>query len=295
MNRRDNRPNRHRQNHSAPRKSGNRETHSRTQRERNSNRGKSFQGKDNLGGDHVEGRQAVRELLLGGKRRVHRVVISEDVDDTAILAEISDICHDRRVPVQQISRRKLDEYALTESHQGVIAQADHIRAVEFDQLFVNEQKTPPLIVALDGVTDPRNLGAILRTCEVLGVDGVVLPRHRAARLTPSAVKAAAGAIEHLPIALVSGLPTTVKQVSESGMWVVGLDSDAKDSIHDLRVATEPLMVVLGAEGEGLSHLTKQRCDQLVSIPQIGQVSSLNVANATAITIYEINRRRKMEG
>ena len=176
----------------------------------------------------------------------------------------------------------------------MIAQAESIRPVEVETLIARSSGELPLVVALDGVTDPGNLGAILRTAEVAGVTGIVLPRHRAVRLTPAAVKAAAGAVEHLPIALVAGLPAVMKEVSAKGLWIVGLDGDATNSIYEMRVATEPLMIVLGAEGEGLSHLTKKRCDQLVSIPQIGHIESLNVSNAAAITIYEIQRQREID-
>jgi 23S rRNA (guanosine2251-2'-O)-methyltransferase len=161
-------------------------------------------------------------------------------------------------------------------------------------LLSTQQDEPALVVALDGVTDPGNLGAILRTAEVAGVTGVVLPRHRAVRLTPAAVKAAAGAVEHLPIALVGGLPTALRRMSDEGLWVIGLDGTSKNSIYQLRVANESLVIVFGAEGRGLSHLVAQRCDQLISIPQNGQLESLNVSNAAAITIYEVRRRREMD-
>jgi 23S rRNA (guanosine2251-2'-O)-methyltransferase len=216
------------------------------------------------------------------------------VHDTAILAEIADLSEERRVPIRQLTREKLDDYALTESHQGVIAKAESIQPVDLDMLLSARQHEPLMVVALDGVTDPGNLGAILRTAEVAGVTGVVLPRHRAVRLTPAAVKAAAGAVEHLPIALVGGLPTALRQMSDQGIWVIGLDGTAKDSIYKLRVAKEPLTIVLGAEGRGLSHLVSQRCDQLVSIPQNGQLESLNVSNAAAVTIYEVRRRREID-
>ena len=272
--------------------------HSRRGAQGNRNRGESRPGtatskRDGLGGDHIEGRQAVRELLRAGTRRTQQVLISEDVYDTAVLAEIADLCEERRVPLQHFTRKKLDDYALTDSHQGVIAQAEPIQPVALETLISENPKKLPMIVALDGVTDPRNLGAVLRTAEVAGVTGIVLPRHRAARLTPAAVKAAAGAVEHLPIALVAGLPAAIKQMSDKGLWVIGLDESARTSIYDMRVATEPLTVVLGAEGEGISHLIKQRCDQLVAIPQTGQIGSLNVSNAAAITIYEIKRQREI--
>lgn len=279
-------------------KSSERPGPSRSGPQRNKSRGETRSGtttskRDGLGGDHVEGRQAVRELLRAGTRRTQQVLISEDVYDTAVLAEIADLCEERRVPLRQLSKRKLDDYALTESHQGVIAQAEPIRSVALETLIAENPKKLPMVVALDGVTDPRNLGAVLRTAEVAGVTGVVLPRHRAARLTPAAVKAAAGAVEHLPIALVAGLPAAMKQMSDKGLWIVGLDESAQTSIYDMRIATEPLTVVLGAEGEGISHLIKQRCDQLVAIPQTGQIGSLNVSNAAAITIYEIKRQREI--
>lgn len=247
-----------------------------------------------LGGDHIEGRQAVRELLRAGRRRVEQVLVSEEVHDTAILAEIADLSEERRVPIRELTRRKLDEHALTESHQGVIATAEPIQPVDLDVLLSTQQDEPALVVALDGVTDPGNLGAILRTAEVAGVTGVVLPRHRAVRLTPAAVKAAAGAVEHLPIALVGGLPTALRRMSDEGLWVIGLDGTSKDSIYQLRVAKESLVIVLGAEGRGLSHLVAQRCDQLISIPQNGHLESLNVSTAAAITIYEVRRRREMD-
>ena len=187
--------------------------------ERNRNRrdpgsNKAHNKTDDLGGDHIEGRQAVRELLRAGTRRTQQVLISEDVHNTAVLAEIADLCQERRVPIRQLTKRKLDDYALTESPQGVIAQAESIRPVPIETLISANSNKPPVIVALDGITDPRNLGAILRTAEAAGVTGVVLPRHRAARLTPAAVKAAAGAVEHLPIALVGGLPAVIKQMSD---------------------------------------------------------------------------------
>ena len=257
-------------------------------------KGKSRTRSDDLGGDHVEGRQAVRELLRAGRRKVEQVLVSDEVRDTAILAEIADLSEERRVPFRQLTRAKLDDLALTESHQGVIAAAEPIRAVDLDEVLSAKQNEPFMVVVLDGVTDPGNLGAILRTAEIAGATAVVLPRHRAVRLTPAAVKAAAGAVEYLPIALVGGLPTALQRMSNEGLWVVGLDGSARDSIYELRVANEPLAIVFGAEGRGLSHLVGQRCDQLVSIPQNGRLESLNVSNAAAVTIYEVRRRREME-
>lgn len=244
-----------------------------------------------LGGDHVEGRQAVRELLRAGKRKVHEVLISEDAHSAATLAEIVDLAGDRRVPVREVTRRKLDEAALTAAPQGVMAKAAAVQPVPLEELARPMGNTLPLVVATDGVTDPGNLGAILRTAEVAGATGVVLTSHRSANLTPAAVKAAAGAIEYLPIALVGGLPAALAKLRDAGLWAIGLDGHASDGLESLRVADEPLVLVLGAEGRGLSALVERRCDQVVSIPVMGRIESLNVAAAAAVALFDIARAR----
>ncbi len=248
-----------------------------------------------LGGDHVEGRQAVRELLRAGTRKVHEVLISEDAHSAATLAEIVDLAGDRRVPLREVTRRKLDEVALTAAPQGVIAKAAAVQPVTLEELARPVGHTPPLIVATDGVTDPGNLGAILRTAEVAGATGVVLTSHRSANLTPAAMKAAAGAVEYLPIALVGGLPAALAKLRDAGLWAIGLDGHAPGGLESLRVGDEPLVLVLGAEGRGLSALVERRCDQVVSIPVLGRIESLNVAAAAAVALFDIARARKGSG
>ncbi|MYJ46690.1 MAG: 23S rRNA (guanosine(2251)-2'-O)-methyltransferase RlmB [Acidimicrobiales bacterium] len=248
-----------------------------------------------LGGDHVEGRQAVRELLRAGKRKVHEVLISEDAHSAATLAEIVDLAGDRRVPVREVTRRKLDEAALTAAPQGVIAKAAAVQPVPLEELARPKGNTLPLVVATDGVTDPGNLGAILRTAEVAGATGVVLTSHRSANLTPAAAKAAAGAIEYLPIALVGGLPAALAKLRDAGLWTIGLDGHAPEGLESLRVGDEPLVLVLGAEGRGLSALVERRCDQVVSIPVLGRIESLNVAAAAAVALFDIARARAGDG
>ena len=237
----------------------------------------------------------MRELLRAGSRKVHEIVLSEDAHESAVLAEIADLAADRRVPVRETSRRKLRDQALTESPQGVIAKAQEIRPVPLEELARPHRGAAPLLIAADSVTDPGNLGAILRTAEVAGATGVVLGRHRSASLTPAAVKAAAGAIEHLRFAQVGGLPAALKQLREAGLWVIGLDGNASDGLEDLRVADEPVVVVVGAEGRGLSTLVERRCDQVISIPVYGRIESLNVAAATAVALFDIARARAGDG
>jgi 23S rRNA (guanosine2251-2'-O)-methyltransferase len=144
---------------------------------------------------------------------------------------------------------------------------------------------------LDGVTDPRNLGAIVRAAETAGVTGVVMAKHRSAPVSATAAKTAAGAIEYVPFAVVGGIPAALERAKRAGVWCIGLDGDATTTLSDLPFATEPLAIVLGAEGGGLSPLAKRRCDTLAVIPMRGRIESLNVAAAAAVVCHEIARRR----
>jgi len=245
-----------------------------------------------LGGEQVEGRQAVRELLVAGNRKVREVWVSADLDQNEIVADIVDIARSMRVPVTEVARKRLEAQARSEAPQGVIAFAAPLQEVELATLLQRRPNNPPFLVAVDGVTDPGNLGALLRCCDGAGVHGVVLPRHRAVHITPTAAKAAAGAAEHVPMAMVGGLPTALTRIKEAGVWVVGLDDEADRSLFELDdLAAEGICLVLGAEGAGLSRLVRERCDMIVSIPMRGRLSSLNVSAAAALAVYEVTRHR----
>ena len=245
-----------------------------------------------LGGDQVEGRQAVRELLVAGRRRAREVWFASDLEPAPILGEIEDLCQRQRVPLRRVARGRLESTARSEAPQGVLARAEPLREADLDELCTGRPGgAAPFLVALDGVTDPQNLGAVLRTAACAGVTGIVLPRHRAVHVTPTVAKAAAGAIEHLPIALVPGLPTALTRAKAAGVWSVGLDADGDRPVFELEVATEPVLLVLGAEGAGLARLTKQRCDVLARIPLAGELASLNVSAAAAVACFEVARRR----
>lgn len=237
----------------------------------------------------MEGRQAVRELLAAGRRRVREVWLAEGMEDAPLLAEIVDLAATRRVPVKRVGRGRLDAAARTEAPQGVLAHAEPLPEADLDELAGPEA----FLLVLDGVTDPHNLGALLRTAECAGVTGAVLPRHRAAHVTPAAAKAAAGAIEHVPLALVPGIPAALRRLHDLGIWTVGLEAEADRSVFDLdpALARGPLAVVVGAEGTGLARLVRQRCDLLVRIPQRGRIASLNVSAAGAVACFEVARRR----
>jgi 23S rRNA (guanosine2251-2'-O)-methyltransferase len=249
-----------------------------------------------LGGDQVEGRQAVRELLLAGRRRTHEVLLAADLDPAPVIEDIRELAAEGRVPVREVSRARLEGQARTDAPQGVIAHAAPLPEADLDDLAGPRRGGPaPFLVALDGVTDPGNLGALLRSAEGAGATGIVLPRHRSVHVTPAATKAAAGAIEHLPIAVVGGLPAALARLRELGVWVVGLDGAADRPLWSLDLGDEPVALVLGAEGAGLGRLVRSRCDVVVAIPLAGRLGSLNVAAAGALACFEVARRRVAGG
>ena len=243
-------------------------------------------------GEQVEGPQAVRELLLARKRRVHRVIISEGGAGGAVLSEIAALARSAGVPVRTVDRSQLMAAAQTDSPQGVVATADPVPEADLDRLAHRPTAGPaPFLVVLDGVTDPHNLGAVMRTAACAGSTGIVIGRHRAAGLTPAAVKAAAGAVEYLPVATVGGVPAALSSLSVAGVWNVALDPQAPRSLWELEIASEPVALVLGSEGRGISRLARDRCDLALSIPLPGAIASLNVSAAAALACFEVARRR----
>lgn len=251
-------------------------------------KGKNHSG---VGGHQIEGRQAVRELLLAGTRRTREVILSADLDPAPILEEIVQLADEMRVPISEMSRTKFDATTKTEGPQGVLAYAESLPTTPLEELLQERNGVKPFLLVLDGVTDPGNLGAVLRTAECAGVTGIVLPKHRSAHITPTVTKTAAGAVEHLPMAVVGGLPTAIKEMSAAGVWTVGLDMAGGQTIFELEMAGEGVALVLGAEGKGLSKLVRERCDVTAMIPMKGALNSLNVSAAGAVAIYEIARGR----
>jgi 23S rRNA (guanosine2251-2'-O)-methyltransferase len=235
----------------------------------------------------------VREVWVAGDVDMpDRDGTAAPIDANDIVGDIVEIARTMRIPVEQVARKRLDMVARSEAPQGVIAFADELAEADLDVLMKRRANTPPFLVAVDGVTDPGNLGALLRVCDGAGVTGVVIPRHRAVHVTPTVAKSAAGAIEHIPMALVGGLPTALQRMRDNGIWVVGLDDAANQSLFDLGdLAAEAVCLVLGAEGPGLSRLVRERCDVVVSIPMRGRLSSLNVSTAAALATYEVARHR----
>lgn len=245
---------------------------------------------EGLGGEQVEGRQAVLELLRARRRNARKIYMADSLEPSAILDAIEDEARRQRVTVQHVSFARIDRDARTEGHQGVYAEADRLKDVELD-IFL-EEKFPFLFVA-DGVTDPRNLGAILRSADGAGVTGVVLPRHRSARISPTVTKTAAGAVEYLRFAQVGGIPTAIDRMNKAGILTVGLAGESPHSLYDLDLGSVPVALVVGGEESGLAQLTRKRCAAVVSIPQLGKISSLNAGVAASVAAFEIARQRRL--
>jgi 23S rRNA (guanosine2251-2'-O)-methyltransferase len=229
---------------------------------------------------------------LAGARPVREVWVADGQDPSPQLDEIERLAARRRARVLLVPRGRLMARARTEAPQGVLALCRPLEELEVDQLVTASPGAPPFLLVLDGVTDPHNVGSLLRSAECSGVTGVVLARHRAAHVTPTVAKVAAGAIEHLRFAVVPGIPSALRRLDELGVATLGLDAGQRRSLYDLpAAATGAVALVLGAEGHGLSALTRRRCTLLAGIPQHGRIPSLNVATAGAVACFELARRR----
>lgn len=238
------------------------------------------------------GRNPVRKALKSGIP-LNKIYISSQIS-AGVTGEIKALAKKQGAPVQIVDKRKLDRLAEGAVHQGVVAVTAAKRYVEIEDLLVEKEAgNPPLLLILDEINDPRNLGAIIRTADVAGVDGVIIPRHRAAALTPAAVKASAGAVEYVPVARVVNIARTIDYLKERGLWIAGAHGGAQDVYWDIDFSG-PLAVVIGGEDKGLSRLIRSKCDFLVKIPLEGHVGSLNASVAAALVLYEILRQRRKD-
>lgn len=236
----------------------------------------------------VVGRNPVKEALKA-LRPMNKIVIAEDIDGRP-LREIIDLARKQGIPVTRVRRAYLDKLAPGESHQGVAAMAAPVEYVEIEDMLAAAGDQDPLLVILDGVTDPHNLGAILRTAYAAGSHGVIIPRHRAVPLNATVAKASAGAVEYLPVARVGNLVQTVNQLKNRGFWVAGAHMEGQ--VYWDAKLDGPVALVVGGEGKGLGRLLRQECDLLVSVPMSGQMGSLNASVAAALLLYEVVRQRR---
>jgi len=240
------------------------------------------------------GIHAVRVLLQRSPQRVRQLWLSSSRDDAARLQELRALADAAGVVIAAAQDSDLDRLAAGERHQGVLAelapQAGDPETV-LEEALEALGAAPPLLLVLDGVTDPHNLGACLRSADAAGVAAVIVPRDRAAGLTPVVRKVAAGAAEVLPLVQVVNLARTLRELKERGIWLVGTADDAARTLYDVDLSG-PTALVLGSEGEGMRRLTREACDELVSIPMAGAVESLNVSVATGVALFEAVRQRR---
>ena len=242
-------------------------------------------------GQTVEGRRAVLESLRV-KRDIERLIMLEDSELGPQLREIVFLANEAGIRIDAVSRRELESQSQTKKHQGVIAVVPDPRYHEPDDLLSSAalKGEHPLLVMLDGIQDPHNLGAIARTAEAAGVHGLIIPERRAVGVTPGAMRASAGALEHIKVSRVGNLNRAVENLKENGLTIVGLDA-AGDSEYTEVDFTGPVLIVVGSEGKGLSRLMRENCDHVASIPMAGQISSLNVSVSAAIVLYEAFSQR----
>lgn len=237
---------------------------------------------------NIYGLLPVLEVLRAGGRRVERIVIADGAKNER-LREVTEAARRAGVPVRREPRASLDRLSNRANHQGVIAIASAASYVNEEQILAGIA-TDSLVVLLDGVEDPHNLGAIIRTAECAGATAVVIPERRAAHVTEAVAKTSAGATEHLPIARVTNLVQFMEQLKQRSVWVVGVEQSAEMSYTQYDYSG-PVALVLGGEGAGLHRLVRERCDVVVSIPMRGRISSLNVSVAAGVVLFEAVRQR----
>jgi len=237
----------------------------------------------------VEGRNPVLEALRG-ERVPQEVFLAQGVREAPVINEIVSLARERGITVKRVDRRDLDVLSERGAHQGVIARFSGFVYATLDEVLTKSVgRSQSLILVLDHVEDPGNLGAIVRSAEAFGADGVVIPEKRAASMTAVALKAAAGAAEHIPVVMVTNIARTIERLKEVDYWVAGAAEDAESPSWDSALEGR-LVLVMGSEGVGLSRLVRERCDFLVAVPLPGETSSLNVAQAATVLAYDWMRR-----
>jgi 23S rRNA (guanosine2251-2'-O)-methyltransferase len=241
----------------------------------------------------IEGRQPVREALRAG-RPISRILIADGAQVRGALAEIVELARAARVRVDRVPRAKLDAKATTRAHQGVMAEAAAARARSWREGLERARAAgeAPLFLALDGIEDPHNAGALVRSAEVFGAHAVLIPRRRASPLSPSMAKAAAGALEHIVVDQVTNLERALADCKQEGLWIVALSGDGAQPLDRCELLTEPVVIVIGKEGAGVSALIRKRADAIVSIETHGRVASLNASAAGAVALWETARKRR---
>lgn len=240
----------------------------------------------------IYGKNPVLEALSDNASGVDEVILNKDLKSKA-LSEIVNLAKTKNVKISYLPKEALERLSEGANHQGILAQIRDFSYSDVSQITgrSRESSKRSMIVILDHTQDPHNLGAIVRTAEFLGADGVIIPKDRAAAVTPAVVKASSGAVHHLPIARVVNLPRTMRELKKDGVWIVGADAESKTNLYDQDFGGLDIALVIGSEGRGLGKSVRESCDFLVSIPKSGKVSSLNASVAAGMMLYEIVRQR----
>lgn len=241
----------------------------------------------------IAGRNPVLEALRGN-RKIKKILLAQGLKESFALGEIKKLAKEKATPLQVIERKILDDLCHDSVHQGILVYAEPISYLHLKDFLEPLSEKEIIVLLLDEITDPQNLGSLIRTAEAAGVKGIVVTKRRSVGITPAVVKASAGAIEHIPLVRVSNLVVSIEEFKKAGFWIVGADM-ASEKIYFEADLRERLCLVLGSEGRGLSRLVKEKCDFLVKIPMYGKVSSLNVAVAGAILMFEARRQLMANG
>ena len=236
----------------------------------------------------IVGRNPVNEALRAG-RTINKIYLARNAR-SSVNDVIITMARERHIPVQHVDKIFLDRLAPNTVHQGVAAQSSPYAYTELEDLLKNIHNTDPLLVLLDEVTDPHNLGAIIRSADAAGAHGVIIPNRRAAAVTETVVKASAGAVEFMPIARVSNIVRSIEFLQKEGLWVAGADMGAEQLVWNAPLSG-PLAIVVGGEDKGLGRLVREKCDFLVKFPMAGQINSLNASVAAALVLFEAMRQR----
>jgi 23S rRNA (guanosine2251-2'-O)-methyltransferase len=239
------------------------------------------------------GRHAVHESLRAGRRRPYKLVLAEGVRQTGIIGQVVFLAQQAGIPVNRTTRHDLDQIGNIH-HQGVALETSDFPYTPLNDILAAAQSSTdvPLLLLLDRLQDPQNVGSLMRTAEAVGVSGVVIQRRRAVGITPAVVNASSGAVEHLPIAQVTNLASAIEQLKTQDVWVAGLEAVPDAQQINQADLSGPLALVVGSEGQGLRRLVRERCDFLVQLPMRGQVRSLNASVAAAVALYEVLWQRE---
>lgn len=237
----------------------------------------------------IEGRNPIIEALKNN-RPIEKIMVNKASKEGSI-KKILAMAKENKVIIQEVDRHKLDEMSESHAHQGVIAITSDYRYYDLDEILEipRQNGEDPFFIILDGITDPHNLGSIIRTAHAVGAHAVIIPKRRSVQITPIVAKASAGAVEYLPVCKVTNIVNTIKTLKENGLWIAAVDMDGQ-TFYQQNLGG-PLGLVVGSEGEGISRLVKQNCDFTVSMPMSGNVTSLNASVAGGILLYEVYRQR----